>query len=188
LSVIYNTINIYRSINIKVGHTEEQATVYSIVVTGKESNIHDKFVTFWFSFRFLWTPKYTVNNLHNMYTVLKELYPTLGNKNRVLLQQDNTRPHTSRKTRQKLDEFDLMELLPHLSYRSDLALCFQGNRLLSVLSHLREHCEGITRTLQVLCPKTKGIIYARNRKRHQTMAENNCFCLKIFIKKTKKLI
>jgi len=52
-----------------------------------------------------------------MYTVLKEKYPALVNSKRVLFQQDNARPHTSRRTLQKLDKFDGVKLLPHPSYR-----------------------------------------------------------------------
>jgi len=59
--------------------------------------------------------------LGRMYTVLKEKYPALVNRNRVLFQQDNARPHTSGRTLQKLEEFDGVKLLPHPAYSPDLA-------------------------------------------------------------------
>jgi [histone H3]-lysine36 N-dimethyltransferase SETMAR len=59
--------------------------------------------------------------LDRMYTVLKEKYPALVNRKHVLFQQDNARPHTSRRTLQKLDEFDGVKLLPHPAYSPDLA-------------------------------------------------------------------
>jgi hypothetical protein len=40
--------------------------------------------------------------LKKMYTVLPEKYPALVNRKRVLLQQDNARPHTAKKTLQKI--------------------------------------------------------------------------------------
>jgi histone-lysine N-methyltransferase SETMAR len=40
--------------------------------------------------------------LEKMYTVLLEKYPELVNRKRVLLQQDNTRPHMAKKTLQKI--------------------------------------------------------------------------------------
>jgi len=44
--------------------------------------------------------------LGRMYIVLKEKYPALVNRNRVLFQQDNARFHTSRRTLQKLEDSD----------------------------------------------------------------------------------
>jgi len=58
--------------------------------------------------------------LGRMYTVSKEKYPAFVNRNRVLFQQDNARPHNSRRTLQKLKEFDGVKLLPHPAYRVDL--------------------------------------------------------------------
>jgi len=51
--------------------------------------------------------------LDRMYTVLQEKYPELVNRNRVLFQQDNARPHTSKRMLQKLEEFDRVKFLPH---------------------------------------------------------------------------
>jgi histone-lysine N-methyltransferase SETMAR len=42
--------------------------------------------------------------LEEMYTILLENYPALVNRKRVLLQQDNARPHTAKKTLQKIEE------------------------------------------------------------------------------------
>jgi histone-lysine N-methyltransferase SETMAR len=56
-----------------------------------------------------------------MYTVLLEKYPALVNRNRVLLQQDNARPHTAKKTLQKIEELEGIELLPHPTFSPDLA-------------------------------------------------------------------
>jgi len=52
--------------------------------------------------------------------LLKEKYSALVNRNRVLLKQDNSKPHTSRRTPQKLEEFGGLKLLPHPAYSPDL--------------------------------------------------------------------
>jgi hypothetical protein len=39
----------------------------------------------------------------------------------VLLQQDNARPHTAKKTLQKIEELEDIELLPHPAFSPDLA-------------------------------------------------------------------
>jgi len=56
-----------------------------------------------------------------MYAVLRERYPDIVNRNRVILQQDNTRSHTSKMTMDKIKELDGIGLLSHLSYSPDLA-------------------------------------------------------------------
>jgi histone-lysine N-methyltransferase SETMAR len=58
--------------------------------------------------------------LEKMYTVLLEKYPALVNRKRVLLQQDNASPHTAKKTLQKLEELEGIELLPHPAFSPDL--------------------------------------------------------------------
>jgi histone-lysine N-methyltransferase SETMAR len=58
--------------------------------------------------------------LDKMYTVLLEKYPALVNRKRVLLQQDKTRPHTAKKTLQKMEELEGIELLPHPAFSPDL--------------------------------------------------------------------
>jgi [histone H3]-lysine36 N-dimethyltransferase SETMAR len=59
--------------------------------------------------------------LGRMYAALSEKYPALVNRKRVLLQQDNAKPHTSRQTKEKIAELDGIELLPHPAYSPDLA-------------------------------------------------------------------
>jgi histone-lysine N-methyltransferase SETMAR len=51
-----------------------------------------------------------------MYTVFLEKYPELMNRKRVLLQQDNSRPHTAKNTLQKIEELEDIELLPHPAF------------------------------------------------------------------------
>jgi hypothetical protein len=58
--------------------------------------------------------------LEKMCTVLLEKYPALVNRKRVLLQQDNARPHTAKKTLQKIEELEDIELLPHPASSPDL--------------------------------------------------------------------
>jgi hypothetical protein len=55
-----------------------------------------------------------------MYTVLLEKYPALVNRKPVLLQQENSRPHTAKKTLQKIEELEGIELLPHPYVSPDL--------------------------------------------------------------------
>jgi hypothetical protein len=54
-----------------------------------------------------------------MHTVLLEKYPALVNRKRVLLQQDNARPHTAKKTLQKIEELEGIELLLHPALSPD---------------------------------------------------------------------
>ena len=42
------------------------------------------------------------SQLDRMYEKLKEKYPSLTNRKRALLQQDNTKPHTANRTAEKL--------------------------------------------------------------------------------------
>lgn len=56
-----------------------------------------------------------------MYAVLEQRYPTLINRNQVLLQHDNASPHTARTTRATIQEMAGVELLPHPAYSPDLA-------------------------------------------------------------------
>jgi histone-lysine N-methyltransferase SETMAR len=55
-----------------------------------------------------------------MYKVLLEKYPALVNRERVLLQQDNARSQTAKKTLQKIEELEGIELLPHPAFSPDL--------------------------------------------------------------------
>ena len=50
-------------------------------------------------------------HLDQIYTVLKEKYAALVNRNRVLFQQDNASSHTSKRKLQKLEDFDGVKLL-----------------------------------------------------------------------------
>jgi histone-lysine N-methyltransferase SETMAR len=59
--------------------------------------------------------------LEKMYTALLEKYPALVNRKRVLFQQDNARPHTAKKTLQKIEELKGIELLPQPACSPDLA-------------------------------------------------------------------
>jgi hypothetical protein len=58
--------------------------------------------------------------LEKMYMVLLEKYPALVNQKCVLLQQDNARPHTAKKTLQKIEELEGIELLPHSDFSPHL--------------------------------------------------------------------
>jgi hypothetical protein len=58
--------------------------------------------------------------LQKMYTGFLEKYPALVNQKRVLLQQDNVCPHTEKKTLQKIEELEDIELLPHPALSPDL--------------------------------------------------------------------
>jgi histone-lysine N-methyltransferase SETMAR len=59
--------------------------------------------------------------LEKMHTVLLEKYPVLVNRKRVLLQQDNARPHTAKKTLQKIEQLEGIEMLTHPAFSPDLA-------------------------------------------------------------------
>lgn len=59
--------------------------------------------------------------LDRMYAKLAQKYPALVNRKRVLLQQDNAKPHTARQTKEKIKNLDAIELLPHPAYSPDLA-------------------------------------------------------------------
>jgi histone-lysine N-methyltransferase SETMAR len=58
--------------------------------------------------------------LEEMDTVLLEKYPAIENRKHVLLQQDNARPHMAKKTLQKIEELEGIELLPHPAFSPDL--------------------------------------------------------------------
>jgi histone-lysine N-methyltransferase SETMAR len=60
------------------------------------------------------------HQLEKMYTILLEKYKALVNRNRVLLQQDNARPHTAKKTLQIIEELEGIELLRHPAFSPDL--------------------------------------------------------------------
>jgi hypothetical protein len=58
--------------------------------------------------------------LEKMYAVLLDKYLALVNRKRVLLQQDYARPHTAKKTLQKIEELEGIEQLPHSAFSPDL--------------------------------------------------------------------
>jgi hypothetical protein len=53
-----------------------------------------------------------------LYDKLKEKYPTLVRRKRALFQQDNATTHTAKKTKEKFDELEEVEVLPHPAYRT----------------------------------------------------------------------
>ena len=59
--------------------------------------------------------------LDRAYEKLKEKYPTLVRRKRASFQQDNAKPHTTTKTKEKFDELEKVEILPHSVYDSDAA-------------------------------------------------------------------
>jgi histone-lysine N-methyltransferase SETMAR len=59
--------------------------------------------------------------LEKMYMVLLKKYPAVVNQRHVLLQQDNTCPHTAKKTLQKIKELEGIEMLPHPAFSPALA-------------------------------------------------------------------
>jgi histone-lysine N-methyltransferase SETMAR len=59
--------------------------------------------------------------LDRMFAKLQQKYPSLVNRKGVLLQQDNAKPHTAKKTVSKIEDTEYVELLPHPAYSPDLA-------------------------------------------------------------------
>ena len=59
--------------------------------------------------------------LDRVYDKLKEKYPALVNRKRALFQHDNAKPHTAKKTKEKFEELDGVEVLPHPTYSPDAA-------------------------------------------------------------------
>jgi len=59
--------------------------------------------------------------LQKVCQVVRERYPALVNRRRLLLQHDNARPHTSRTTRRAIQELGCIQVLPHPAYSPDLA-------------------------------------------------------------------
>ena len=65
--------------------------------------------------------EYYCDILKRIYVVLRERYPAIVNRSRVILQQDNGHPHTSKMTMDKIRELVGIKLLPHPPYSPDLA-------------------------------------------------------------------
>lgn len=59
--------------------------------------------------------------VERVYDKLKEKYPALIRRKCALLQQDNAKPHTAKKTKEKFEELDGVEILPHPPFSPDLA-------------------------------------------------------------------
>lgn len=59
--------------------------------------------------------------LERIYAALQKKYPGLVNRKLGLLLQDNAKPHTAKKTIEKIEELEGIELLPHPAYSPDLA-------------------------------------------------------------------
>ena len=56
-----------------------------------------------------------------VYDAQVEKYPSLVRRKHALFQQDNAKLHTSRKTSNKFEELDGVEVLPHPAYSPDVA-------------------------------------------------------------------
>jgi len=69
-----------------------------------------------------------------MYAELIRKYPAWANRNRMLLQQNNAKPHTARRTKEKIKELDAIEIISHPAYGPDLAP--SGYHLFRSLAHL----------------------------------------------------
>ena len=59
--------------------------------------------------------------LNQMFVKLHQKNPSLFNRKHVLLQQYNAKPHTTKKTVEKIKELDSVELLPDPAYSPDLS-------------------------------------------------------------------
>lgn len=58
--------------------------------------------------------------IDKMYAVMLQRYPALTNRKRIIIQQDNARPHTAAEVKRKINSLDI-EILPHPAYSPDLA-------------------------------------------------------------------
>lgn len=59
--------------------------------------------------------------LNRLHEILTKKYPALINRKRVLLQADNAKPHTSKKSMETLQNIEAIEVLPHPPYSPDVA-------------------------------------------------------------------
>lgn len=59
--------------------------------------------------------------LDRVYDKLKAKYLNVVRRTRALFQHDNAKPHTAKKTKEKFDELDEVEVLPHPAYSPDIA-------------------------------------------------------------------
>jgi histone-lysine N-methyltransferase SETMAR len=65
--------------------------------------------------------KLYVEQLERVHEALRQRYPSMIRRNQILLQQDNAPAHTSRTTKEKIEELDGVDVLPHPPYSPDLA-------------------------------------------------------------------
>jgi [histone H3]-lysine36 N-dimethyltransferase SETMAR len=66
------------------------------------------------------TAEVCCSQLQDLHKSLLKSLPVLPNRWKVLLLQDNARPHVAKKTQMKLTELD-WEVLPHPPYSPDIA-------------------------------------------------------------------
>ena len=59
--------------------------------------------------------------LDRVYDALVKKYITPVLRKRALFQQENAKPHTARKTSNKIEELNYVEVLPHPAYSPDVA-------------------------------------------------------------------
>jgi len=57
--------------------------------------------------------------LQQVYDILCRRYPAIVNRKRVIIQHDNARPHTSKKTQEKMKDLEI-SALPHPAYSPDI--------------------------------------------------------------------
>ena len=90
------------------------------------------------------------DQLQRVHAILLERHPALVNRRRVLLQHDNARPHTSRRTLQQIQELGGIEVLPHPAYSPDLAPS-DYHLFLSMAHFLRGRRFETTEDLETAC-------------------------------------
>ena len=59
--------------------------------------------------------------VERVHEALRRHYPSMIRRNQILLQQDNAPVHTSKMTKEKIEELDGVDVLPHPPYSPDLA-------------------------------------------------------------------
>lgn len=59
--------------------------------------------------------------LERVYDAVKLKYPALIGRKRALFHQDNAKPHTAKKTKEKFEQMEGVEILPHPAYSPDAA-------------------------------------------------------------------
>ena len=68
-----------------------------------------------------WALLWTTFDVELRYVGLQRKYPGLINRKRGLVLQDNTKPHTAKKTKEKFENQEGIQLPPHPAHSSDLA-------------------------------------------------------------------